>query len=80
MDHSKKGIVIEFMIDVSTRQGYERGVFVKKIKRNEHRQEMEIVYDSRSKEYMIKICFIKLGIQDLFKYVLWWNKRYNIPP
>ena len=48
---------------VLNHQGYERGEFVTKWERDEHRQEMEIMYDSRSKEYMIKICFIKLRIQ-----------------
>ena len=44
--------------------GYVRGEFMTKNERDKHEQEMEIFYDLRSKECMIKISFIILKIQD----------------
>ena len=34
---------------------------------DEHRQEMEIVYDSRSKEYIIKTCFYYIEITRFYR-------------
>ena len=42
------------MIGVSNPRGYEWGESIKKRESDEHKEEVEIVYDSRSKEYMIK--------------------------
>ena len=58
------GGVVEFVIGASNRQGYKQGEFVTKRERYEQEQEMEVVYDSRSKKYMIKISFMILRIQD----------------
>ena len=46
---------------MSNCQGYELRDFVTKRERDKHIQEMEVVYSSRIKECMMKICFIELG-------------------
>ena len=62
-------IVVEFVIGASNRQGYVR---------EEHGQEMEIVYDSRSKEYMVNISFIILRIQASTKVTIVDCKEDNL--
>ena len=64
-------IVVEFVIGASNRQGYVR---------EEHGQEMEIVYDSRSKEYMIKICYLNWVYKILFTKITIFKRKDDTFP
>ena len=52
--------------------------FVSKTERDEHGKSREIVYVSRSKEYMLKTSF-KLRIQDFFKVTIVDHKIDTLP-
>ena len=53
--------MVEFVISESSHWGYEWGEFVKKRERHGERGDKD---SAELKQYMIKICSIKLGIQD----------------
>ena len=54
--------VVKVVVNASDCRRFVRGEFVMKRERDEHNHEMEIVYDSRSKEYMMTISCIILRI------------------